>query len=125
MKRALIWCLALAFVLAGLLPALAAPTAPARWYQPPHRMAGKGNSCPRGWSRLFGRNPPTCFQNCQRGYRVMSSHISGASCVRCPRGYFPVKKRTGGFFCKAPSNKGRKVIPDPDERPAGGGTFGQ
>ncbi|MCF8049554.1 MAG: hypothetical protein K9K65_19075 [Desulfarculaceae bacterium] len=123
MKPALILCLALTFMLAGVAPLLAASTRPAKWYNPQHRMAGPGNSCPRGYSRLFGRNPPTCFRNCQRGYGVISSHISGASCVRCPRGYSPVKNQAGGFYCTAPNNDGRRVIPDSGR--STGGVFGQ
>jgi hypothetical protein len=99
MKRAMILCLALAVLLALLVPALAAQTRPAKWYRPPHRMAGPGNTCPQGYSRLFGRNPPTCYRNCQQGYSTQTNHISGAACVRCPNGYFVTKQPAGGFVC--------------------------
>ena len=78
-------------VVAGLsLPALATEKIPSESYQPTHRMANlPNNACPAGWSRLFGRNPPTCFENCQPGRQMRSDHVSGAWCYRCPAGWVP------------------------------------
>lgn len=89
MKRLSLGLGLLALVTAVLVsPAAQADRVPSTHYQPPHRMADQpNNACPAGWSRLFGRNPPTCFQNCPPDYQIWSHHVSGAWCFWCPPGY--------------------------------------
>ena len=92
-------------------PSMAQMGGPARKYRPNHVMAYQNRTCPQGYARLFGANPPTCYQECQPGYQVFSNHISGAWCVSCPPGCFVRKEANpNSFSCW---------------RNTGGGTFGQ
>ncbi len=92
------------------LPSMAQVGGPAKKYRPNHVMAYQDGTCPQGYARLYGANPPTCYQECQSGYEVHSSHISGAWCVSCPPGCYIRKGATDSFSCWMDS---------------GGGTFGQ
>lgn len=104
--------IALLSVLVGIAvsPSIAQVGGPARKYQPNHMMAFQNRACPPGYARLFGANPPTCYQECQPGYEVHSSHISGAWCVACPPGCFVRKEASPNTFSCW--------------RNTGGGTFG-
>lgn len=74
----------------GVIMAQASERIPAEHFRPNHVNARQPhNSCPQGYSRLFGRNPPTCYQNCPQGWSVRSNPTSGAVCVRYRRVGFP------------------------------------
>ena len=91
-------------------PSMAQVGGPAKKYKPNHVMAYQNHTCPAGYVRLFGANPPTCYQACQPGYQVFSHHTSGAWCVSCPPGCFIRKEANpNSFSCWRD----------------GGGTFGQ
>ena len=92
-------------------PSMAQVGGPANKYRPNHVMANQNRTCPQGYTRLFGANPPTCYQECQGGDQVFSNHISGAWCVSCPPGCFVRKEATPNHFTCW--------------RNTGGGTFGQ
>jgi hypothetical protein len=103
--------LALMAITLFVSPSMAQMGGPARKYRPNHVMAYQNRTCPQGYARLFGANPPTCYQECQPGYQVFSNHISGAWCVSCPPGCFVRKEANpNSFSCW---------------RNTGGGTFGQ
>ena len=76
--------------------------------------------CPQGYSRLFGKNPPTCYQNCPQGWLVKSDVGTGAVCVRCPQGWVPSYGGGSGQWCSKPG----PIVPE-KEQPPPGGTFGQ
>jgi hypothetical protein len=100
----------------SLLPA--ADRVPAEYFYPKHILASTRPpiQCPPGYSRLFGRNPPTCYENCPPGWTVKSNVTAGAVCVRCPQGYVPAYD--GGFnshWCQRIAG----------ERGAGGSLWGQ
>jgi hypothetical protein len=75
--------------------------------------------CPQGYSRLFGRNPPTCYENCPQGWTVQSNVTAGAVCVRCPQGWVPsYSGGVSGYWCMRAGGL-------PPEKPAPGGPWGQ
>lgn len=101
-----------AIVLTGMgsLPLQGANRIQADHFSPKHVLAITRPyiQCPQGYSRLFGRNPPTCYENCPQGWSVQSNVTAGAVCVRCPSGWVPsytggvsgywCEKSTGGVF---------------------------
>lgn len=100
MKKPLVLLMAMAIL--GLLAAFvrAQPNVPAKWFRPDHRSAHpQTKACLPGYSRLFGRNPPTCYKDCPRGWSVYSNVTAGAKCVYCPPNYYVTSHPNGSYSC--------------------------
>lgn len=111
------------FLMGAASPSLqAADRVPAEYFVPKHILANTQPSvqCPPGHTRLFGRNPPTCFENCPPGWTVKTNVNTGAVCVRCPQGYVPAYGTGSGEWCIRPG----QIVPE-KEKPAPGGLWGQ
>ena len=106
----------------GSLPVQAADRIQAEHFVPKHIHAITQPSihCPQGYSLLFGKNPPTCYENCPQGWLVKTDVRTGAVCVRCPAGWVPDYGSGSGQWCSKPG----PIVPD-KEKPAPGGLFGQ
>jgi hypothetical protein len=85
-----------------------------------HATTQPSIQCPQGYSRLFGRNPPTCYANCPQGWSVKTDVRTGAVCVRCPPGLVPDYRSGSGQWCYKPA----PIVPDKD-LPTSGGLWGQ
>ena len=87
----------------GNLPLQAADRIPAEHFFPKHILATTHpyNQCPQGYSRVFGRNPPTCYENCPQGWTVHTTVTTGAVCVRCPPGWiYSYGGDVSGYWCE-------------------------
>jgi hypothetical protein len=121
MTKVVLLLIAIGLVCIGNLPVYAQNKIQAEHFSPRHVLAKTSPyiQCPQGYSRLFGRNPPTCHETCPQGWTVQSNVTAGAVCVRCPQGWVPdYGGGTTGYWC---SRAGR-VAP---EKPAPGGLWGQ
>ena len=121
MKKGIFILSVLSLMGTGNLPLEAADRTPAEHFYPKHILATTRPSiqCPPGYSRLFGRNPPTCYESCPPGWTVQSNVTSGAVCVRCPSGWVPnYGGGTSGYWC----SRTGQLSP---EKPAPGGLWGQ
>jgi hypothetical protein len=121
MKPATLLMVLLVSVILIVLAAEAQQLIYARVSRPNHVMANTNRTCLPGYSRLFGSNPPVCFQNCPPGWSLYSHHISGAKCVICPVNYVIRHDPVNDVYTCVRAFTGGGG----DGPPVGGGTFGQ
>ncbi len=121
MIKVLMFLSTIALAGVGSLPVQAADRVQAEHFAPKHVLATTRPNiqCPQGYSRLFGKNPPTCYETCPQGWTVQSNVTTGAVCVRCPQGYVP-SYGGSGQWCSKPG----PIVPE-KEKPAPGGLWGQ
>lgn len=118
MKKGVLMLSVIFLMGADNLSGQAADQIQAEYFTPNHILATKPPNiqCPQGYTRLFGKNPPTCYQNCPQGWTVKSNVTTGAVCVRCPPGFVPSYGSGSGQWCSKPG----PIVPEKDQPPAGG-----